>query len=111
MGGKASLVKGKCYEREVAQWFRENFDCTATRSQQYCGKGGDADLAINMPIHVECKRVEAFSLYTALSQAKADAKEGVVPVVIHRKNNKPSVLIIELDKLKELIAALQHKIK
>jgi hypothetical protein len=100
--GKMSRDKGARYEREIANWFKENFDCTAHRSQQFCGAAGDADVTTSLPIHIECKRVEAL---------KEDAKDGRIPVVIHKKNNKPSVLIVELDNLTKLIAALYDKIK
>jgi hypothetical protein len=108
---KSAKNKGSGYEREVAKFFKENFECDAFRSQQYCGKNGDADVSINIPIHIECKRVESFSLYPALSQAKTDAPADKVPVVIHRKNNKPSVLIVELENLKKLVSTLYPKLK
>lgn len=107
-----SKRKGASYELQIANWFEEHFHCEARRAQQYCGLGGDADISINLPIHLECKAVESFSLYSALSQAKKDAsKTRRTPVVIHKKNNKPSVLIVELDNLTKLISDLFSKIR
>jgi hypothetical protein len=106
-----SKSKGSRFEREVAEFFKTTFECEAYRSQQYCGANGDGDVTTNLPIHVECKRVEALSLYSALAQSKEDAKPGTIPLVIHKKNNKPSVLIVELDNLTKLITALYDKIK
>lgn len=48
-------------------------------------------------IHIECKRVEAGNLYTWLEQAKRDC--GVdVPIVMHRRNDKPWVAILDLEQ-------------
>lgn len=80
-----SKAKGAKGERELASKLREyGYDCR--RGQQYCGANGDADVVGLPNIHIECKRVEHLNLYDAISQAKADAKEGEVPTVFHRKD-------------------------
>ena len=80
-----SREKGKRYERHVASLFKE--ECyDARRGQQFCGINGDADV-IGIPgIHIECKAVERLNLYDWIAQAKRDAREGEIPVVIHKKN-------------------------
>jgi len=80
-----SRQKGASYERHVAGLFKaEGYD--ARRGQQFCGINGDADV-IGIPgIHIECKAVERLNLYDAMAQAKRDAREGEIPVVIHKKN-------------------------
>ncbi|WFF73998.1 hypothetical protein [Proteiniclasticum sp. QWL-01] len=91
-----SRSKGARGERELALKLRE-FGYDSRRGQQFCGANGDADV-IGLPgIHIECKRTEAFRLYDALAQAKADAKAGSIPVVVHRKNNSPWVVVMTLD--------------
>ena len=91
-----SKQKGKNGELELSKKLREyGFDCR--RSVQYCGANGDADVIGLNGIHIECKRVEALSLYKALSQAKGDAKNGDMPVVMHRKNNCEWVVIQPLE--------------
>lgn len=81
-----SKQKGKRGELELARKLREyGYDCR--RGQQYCGANGDADVVGLPGVHIECKRVERLDLYGAVAQAKADAKEGEKPVVMHRKNN------------------------
>lgn len=90
--GKTSREKGKRGERELARKLRE-YGYDAKRGQQYCGANGDADV-IGLPgVHIECKRTERLSLYDAMAQAKADAREGEMPVVIHRKNNSEWLVI------------------
>ena len=84
--GKASRDKGKRGERELAGILRDyGYDCR--RGQQFCGSNGDADVVGLPGIHIECKRVERLDLYGAVEQAKRDAKEEELPVVMHRRNN------------------------
>ena len=80
-----SKEKGKRYERHVASLFR-NEGYEARRSQQYAGINNDADVVGVPLIHIECKHNERLNLYDAIAQSKRDAKDGEVPVVIHRKN-------------------------
>ena len=101
-----SRDKGCRGERELAKKLREyGFDCR--RSVQYCGANGDADVIGLNGIHIECKRVEALSLYKALSQAKGDAKNGDMPVVMHRKNNCEWVVIQPLETWIEMYKEYQ----
>ena len=96
-----SREKGKTGERELANKLKEyGYDCR--RGQQYCGANGDADVVGLDGIHIECKRTERLSLYDALAQAKHDAREGEMPVVIHRKNNAEWVVIQPLSDWIEL---------
>ena len=99
--GKMSREKGKRGERELASKLRGyGYDCR--RGQQYCGANGDADV-IGLPgLHIECKRTERLDLYGALAQAKADAREGEIPIVAHRKNDCEWVMIVPLSGFMEL---------
>lgn len=81
-----SRDKGARGERELANKLKEyGYDCR--RGCQYNGADGSADVIGLKNIHIECKFVERLSLYDALAQAKHDAREGEMPVVMHRKNN------------------------
>jgi hypothetical protein len=71
------------------------------RSQQYAGTNCDADIVGVPGLHVEVKRQEKMSLYDAVEQSVRDAAEGNVPVVMHRKNHKPWVIIVRCDDLVE----------
>lgn len=101
-----SRDKGCRGERELANKLKEyGFDCR--RGQQFCGNNGDADVVGLEGFHIECKRVEALSLYKALSQAKGDAKDGDMPVVMHRKNNCEWVVIQPLETWIEMYKEYQ----
>lgn len=78
--------KGKRGELELAKKLRE-YGYDARRSVQYSGANGDADVVGLPGVHIECKRVERLNLEDAMAQSKHDAREGEIPVVMHRKNN------------------------
>lgn len=92
-----SKQKGARGEREWASFCREQGYTSAYRGQQYNGAKGNADVEGLPGIHVEVKRVEALRLYDALAQAKHDARPGEVPIVAHRKNNCPWVVIMDAE--------------
>ena len=91
-----SRDKGCRGERELANKLKEyGFDCR--RGQQFCGANGDADVVGLDGVHIEVKRTERLSLYDALAQAKSDAKDTEMPVVMHRKNNCEWVVVQPLE--------------
>lgn len=96
-----SRNKGAAGERELAGLLKKyGYDCR--RGQQYCGANGDADV-IGIPgLHIECKRVEKLNLDDALEQSTKDAKNGEMPVVIHRKNRKLWKVTLDLDNFMKL---------
>lgn len=94
--GKASRDKGKRGERELSRKLNE-YGYTTHRGQQFCGANGDADVIGLDGIHIECKRTEAFRLWDALAQAKADARPEELPTVMHRKNNCEWVVVMTLE--------------
>lgn len=89
-----SRKKGKRYELHVAGLFKsEGYD--ARRSKQYCGANGDADVVGVRGLHIECKAREKMQLYDWVSQAKNEAKNGDLPVVIHKKNHCADLVTME----------------
>ena len=105
MGGM-SRQKGKRGEREAAAELGELLGVDARRGVQFQGGPESPDVVLDgVQIHVECKRVEALNLYAAVEQATADAG-GRVPVVWHRRNNRPSVVIVETARLLDLARAI-----
>ena len=100
---KNSRRKGAVYEREIAQYLREHGYTEARRGQQFRGGADSPDVMGLKGFHIEAKRTERFDLYGALEQSKRDAAESETPIVVHRKNGKPSVVIITLDDFMRLI--------
>ncbi len=92
-----SRNKGAAGERELANKLKEyGFNCR--RGQQFCGANGDADVVGLDGVHIECKRVERLNLTDAMDQAKRDAKEDEIPVVMHRKNKETWKVTMELEQ-------------
>lgn len=53
--------------------------------------------------HVECKRAERFNAYAAMEQAQHDANGHAVPVVMHRRNRKPWLVVMRLQDFLPLL--------
>jgi Holliday junction resolvase len=87
-----SKTKGKVGERETAALLRAH-GFEARRGVQFQGGPASPDVVHSIPgIHIEVKRCEALGLYDAMAQAQADAG-GDIPVVLHRRNDKPWLVI------------------
>lgn len=99
-----SRTKGKTGELELAEVLRANGYTNAHRGQQFHG-GGDSPDVMGGPdeFHIECKRTETGNLYKWLEQAKRDAPEGKIPLVVHRKNKQEWVAIMPLQDLLDFI--------
>lgn len=92
-----SRQKGSAGERELARVLRETLGVEARRGQQYCGSPDSPDVVTSLDgLHIECKRVEALSLYKALKQAIRDAGEDEIPCVMHRRSREDWVVIVRL---------------
>lgn len=98
-----SNLKGKTFEREIARYLREHGYTDARRGQQYHGGADSPDVIGLTGFHIECKRTERFDLYGALKQSKRDSGENEIPIVVHRKNNEKSVVVISLDDFMEVV--------
>lgn len=101
-----SRAKGARGEREAARAWTDVFGVAARRGQQFAGGTESPDVITGMPgIHVEVKRVEAGNPYVWMDQAVRDAGPKA-PVVLHRRNNKPWLLIVRLDDAPRLAKAI-----
>lgn len=96
-----SRQKGAAGERELANLLKE-YGYDTHRGQQYSGINGDADVVGIPGLHIECKRVEKLNLDDAMEQSKRDAREGEMPVVIHRKNRQEWKVTLSLKDFIEL---------
>jgi len=100
--GSKSKRKGAVGERDFALFCREHgYD--VHRTAQHMGKGGgEADVRGLPGVHVEVKRTEALRLWDALEQAGRDAKPGEIPIVAHRPNNRPWIVILSADDFMQI---------
>jgi len=102
--------KGARGERELSKEFIRLFGCDARRGQQYEGSSNSPDVVTSIEgIQIECKRTEALSLYKAMEQAIKDSGDDV-PLVCHRRSNKPWLAIVRLNDLGCLVNALKDHV-
>ena len=91
-----SRAKGCRGELEASKVWAHVMGGKARRGQQFAGGTDSPDVISDFPgIHIEVKRCERGNPYDWLAQARRDAK-GKCPVVLHRRNNQPWLLILEL---------------
>lgn len=91
-----SREKGRRGEIEIAHKLQE-YGYNTRRGQQYSGANGDADVVGLPNVHLEIKRVEKLNLYDAMAQSVHDARDGEVPVVMHRKNRCDWLVTMRFD--------------
>lgn len=99
-----SCLKGKRYERHVANRLTEILHVKCRRGQQRSGLD-QSDVIGLKGVHIEAKHNERLNLYDAIDQSVGDSG-GDVPIVVHTKNNKPDLLTIRLDDLKQFVKAI-----
>lgn len=108
MSGRRSRNKGKRGELSAARELSRVLGVPARRGQQFSGIEGK-DVVVGIPgLHVEVKRTEKLSLYPAMEQATRDAKPDEVPLVLHRRNAKPWLVILNLEDLMKLVRTIEH---
>ena len=90
-----SKDKGARFERQIADYFRQE-GYEAYRTAQYCGNTGDAPDVSGVPyIHIECKSYHDTEWSDAwYEQAVRDAAGDNTPVVIHKTDrHKPKATL------------------
>jgi hypothetical protein len=108
--GRMSRNKGKGGELEFSKELTWQIDCTARRGRQYSGDPDAPDVKTDIDdLHFEVKRTESLSLYRAMSQAIEDCGDKI-PVVAHRRNNKPWLIVLRLDDLNKFVNVLKDKV-
>lgn len=55
------------------------------------------------PFSVECKNQEKISIWDSLAQCEMNAKEGVSPLLVFKRNHSKTYACIELDTLIKLL--------
>lgn len=104
-----SRQKGARGERELANILKD-YGYETRRGQQFSGANGDADVVGLLGVHIECKRVEKLNLDAAMEQARRDAREGEMPVVMHRKDRQDWKVTLSLDDFMKLYGYFERDI-
>ena len=98
--------KGNAGEREFLAFLEVNGVRANRNEQRYIGGLDNPDIAAQIggvPFHVEVKRTERFRLYDALDQAQRDANGHRIPLVAHRQNRKPWVVVMDAEDFLRII--------
>lgn len=104
--GMKSKRKGNDGERELLQLLQDRGIEAQRNDQHYVGGRCNPDVGAqigNREFHFEVKRTEKFRLYESLSQAQRDAEVEHVPVVAHRSNRRPWVVVLTLEDFLQLV--------
>ena len=102
-----SRAKGKRNELLLAHQLSK-YGYEARRSQQYAGINGDADVVGVPHLHIECKAVQRLNLDKAFAQSVRDAKDGEIPVVMHRKDRGAWNITMRLDDFMPMYVAWER---
>lgn len=108
MGKINSRDKGKRGELEIAH-ILQGYGYDAHRGQQFSGLQGDADVVGVPLLHLEIKRVQALNLDKAMEQSIRDAREGEIPIVVHRKDRQPWRVTLGLEDFMEMFQAYEKE--
>lgn len=103
-----SREKGKRGELQAAKVLKE-YGYETRRGQQFSGANGDADVVGLPGIHLEIKRVEKLNISKAMQQSIQDAKDGEMPVVMHRRNREIWLVTMPLKVFMVLYKAWEKK--
>lgn len=86
---------------------------TARRGQQFCGANGDSDVICEelSNIHFEVKFVQTFNARKALEQAKSDAKDGKISVVVQKSRRKDWIAVMDAEAFLDLVIERKNLMK
>lgn len=94
-----SKRKGNAGERELLHLL-EGLGLDVHRNDQtYIGGKDNPDISLEVDgkrFHLEVKRVERFNAYEAMEQAIEDSNGHAMPIVVHRRNRKPWLVVLRL---------------
>jgi Holliday junction resolvase len=111
VGEVNSRQKGARGEREAAKEWVRVLGGSARRGQQFSGSKESPDIVTSHGgIHVEVKRTERGNPYDWLDQARRDAG-GRLPVVLHKRNNRKWLLILELEDAPRLAQEIGRQVE
>lgn len=100
-----SKKKGNAGEREPLSILADA-GAAHRNEQRYVGGVDNPDISFQLGgnrFHVECKRAEKFSVYAAMDQAQRDANGHAIPLVAHRRNRRPWLVVLNLGDFLRLI--------
>ena len=105
--------KGNRFERQVAKQINKKFETNVRRTPLSGGMNFKGDIiciddnSIISEFSWECKNQEKLNIWKALKQAKNDAPQRTMPVVVFTKNFETEYACIELEDFLNIIKELE----
>ena len=106
--GRSQREKGKRNERLAAKAFSRIFGVKASRTAQYRGRTGVADLEISDQLHAEVKVRKSIAACRYYEQAVRDCLKGAVPFVLMREDHGDWFLMVKLEDTKTLMDNIEN---
>lgn len=106
-----SKRKGNAGERELCG-ILSVAGISTRNDQRYVGGVDNPDISFRIGanhFHVECKRAEKFNAYAAMEQAEHDANGHAIPVVMHRRNRRPWLVVMRLPDWLKLVKQSENQ--
>lgn len=108
--------KGRAFQQEIAKAILDMFpelepdDC---RSTSMGASGEDLQLSPKarklLPIAIEAKRQESLNFWAAYEQAKSNAKNKYIPVVIAKRNRTEPIVVLSFTNFLWLMSRIKHE--
>jgi len=101
-----SRTKGHQFEVVIALQLRDlGYQCVTARSESKSLDDQGVDLVDNTPFHIQLKRVERLiRLNEVLARMPRESPAGIpkIPVVVHKKNHKPTLVTMSWEDFKDI---------
>lgn len=101
-----SKRKGNAGELELLHLLEAAGLSVQRNDQRFIGGMDNPDIALQAGgkrYHLEVKRAERFNAYEAMDQAIIDSNGKAVPVVVHRRNRRPWLVVLRMGDFVGLI--------
>jgi len=103
--------KGKRGEREVATILRSH-GFPGRRTSQYAGHTEDSSDVVGLDgFHLEVKRQEKTRIFEWYEQAKRDAEEKNIPMVVFRRSGENWFALLDFEDLLDVLSLLERLVK
>lgn len=101
-----SKRKGNAGELELLHLLEAAGLSVQRNDQRFIGGMDNPDISLECGgkrYHLEVKRAERFNAYEAMDQAIIDSNGKAVPVVVHRRNRRPWLVVLRLSDFQGIL--------
>ena len=100
--GRSQRIKGKTFERSFVEFLRiYGHDAHRTNQQDKDLDELGVDILSDTKFHFQCKHVERLTM--PHHEILASMPHDKIPVVVHKRNNKGTVVVMKLEHFADLL--------